>query len=279
MLTPNTSVNRTRHRHKESAMPGEIHCVRDGGIATVTLSNPAKRNAINVAMWESLAETFHDLSAEPDLRCVIVRGEGEHFASGGDIEEFAEVRATREAGIAFHEVTVAGGLRAIDRCVHPTIAMIRGWCIGGGLEIAAQCDLRIGSQSARLGAPIGRLGFAMAHTELTGLVALAGRAVMLELLLEGRLFDAEEAQRKGLLNRVLPDGELERETLATAQRIAEGAPLVARAHKKLVRRLSAAVPPLTAAEIAENFAYFDTEDYRAGHDAFVNKKRPQFTGR
>src|SRR5439155_17735819 len=140
-------------------------------------------------------------------------------------------------------------------------------------------DLRLAGESARFGAPIGKLGFTMAHTELAGLVALLGRAVMLEILLEGRLFDAAEASRKGFVSRVVADADLEAETLTTAKRIAAGAPLAARAHKKLVRRLTAPVPPLTAAEIAEKFAYYDTEDYRIGYDAFVSKKSPRFKGR
>jgi enoyl-CoA hydratase/carnithine racemase len=163
--------------------------------------------------------------------------------------------------------------------VHPTIAMIRGACAGGGLEIACQCDLRIAGESGRFGVPINRLGFPIAYTELAALLPVIGRAVAVELLLEGRIWSAQEAFAKGLLTRVVADEQLEDETRAAARRIADGAPLVARWHKRFVRRLAAEPAPLIAAEIEDNYAYFDTEDYRIGYDAFMQKKKPTFVGR
>ena len=141
------------------------------------------------------------------------------------------------------------------------------------------CDLRIAGESGRFGVPINRLGFAIAYDELAALLPLTGRAVALEILVEGRLWDAREALQKGLLTRVVPDASLEDEAYATARRIAEGAPLVNRWHKRFVRRLAPLPAPLTEAEIAENFAYFATEDYREGMRAFGEKKRPEFKGR
>lgn len=260
-------------------MSEEILCQRDGAIATVVLSNPAKRNAVTAAMWQRLTEVMNELSADTGLRCVILRGAGKDFAAGGDIEEFARVRATREQGLVYHEQWVAGALRAVDECLHPTVALIRGNCIGGGLEIAALCDLRIAAHSARFGAPINRLGFSMAHGELSGIVALVGRAVALEILLEGRLMGADEAYRKGLITRVSADEDVGEEARATALRIAAGAPLVARAHKKLVRRLAPPPDTLTPQEIADSYAYFDSEDYRIGLKAFRDKEQPEFKGR
>jgi enoyl-CoA hydratase/carnithine racemase len=157
--------------------------------------------------------------------------------------------------------------------------MIKGPCVGGGLEIACNCDLRISGESGRFGVPINRLGFAIAYDELAGLLALAGRAVAAEILLEGRVWNAAEAFAKGLLTRVVPDTEVEREAYATARRIADGAPLVARWHKEFIRRLTISAPALTAAEKDANFDYLKTEDYRAGIDAFINKKKPKFDGR
>jgi enoyl-CoA hydratase/carnithine racemase len=253
---------------------------RDGAIATVALSNPGKLNAITAAMWRELAQVMNALSGEEDLRCVVLRGAGEAaFAAGADIEEFARVRDDAEQGKRYHHELVRGALAAVAECRHPTIAMIHGPCIGGGLEIACQCDLRISGRSGRFGVPINRLGFAIAYDELAAMLPLAGRATALEILVEGRVWDAGEAYAKGLITRVVPDEALEAETAAAARRIAEGAPLAARWHKRFARRLAPQPAPLNAAEIEENFAYFATEDYRIGMDAFANKRKPKFVGR
>jgi enoyl-CoA hydratase/carnithine racemase len=156
--------------------------------------------------------------------------------------------------------------------------MIHGACVGGGLEIAAMCDMRLCGESSRFGIPINRLGLTMAYGELQGLLALAGRAVTLEILLEGRMFDAQEALRKRLVNRVVPDAKVEEEAYALARRIAEGAPLVARWHKQFIERLSVTAQ-LTPEEWEEGFACFDTEDYRIGVEAFLSKTKPGFKGK
>ena len=253
---------------------------REGAIATVTLSNPVKLNALTVAMWQELARAMERLSADDALRCVVLRGAGkEALAAGADIAEFAQARNNAGQGKVYHRQHVQGALKAVSECRHPTVAMIHGPCAGGGLEIACMCDVRIAGQSGRFGVPISRLGFAIGYDELAALLPLTGRAVALEILVEGRLWDAREALQKGLLTRVTPDDRLEAEAYATARRIAEGAPLVNRWHKRFVRRLAPQPAPLTEAEIAENFAYFATEDYRIGMDAFSQKKKPKFVGR
>ncbi len=260
-------------------MTPDILCAVAGDIATVTLFNPGKLNAVTAAMWQKLKTVMEELDAREALRCVVIRGEGTAFAAGGDIEEFATLRDTPEQARTYHGQWVAGALEAIVACRHPTVALIQGPCIGGGLEIAGQCDLRIAGESAKFGAPILKLGFPMAPTELSGLLALAGPAVALEILLEGRILTAREACGKGLLTRVVPDAEAEAEAYATARRIAAGAPLVARWHKKLVRRLLPPVAPLTEAETRESLAYLATEDYREGMKAFREKRKPKFEGR
>ena len=257
-----------------------IDVTRDGDIATVALNNPGKLNALTVAMWRELARAMRELSADDGLRCVVLRGAGdEAFAAGADIAEFAHARNNFEQGKVYHLEYVFGALQAVGECRHPTVALIRGPCVGGGFEIACQCDLRISGRSGRFGVPINRLGFPIAYGELAGLLALAGRAVAAEMLLEGRVWDAVEAMAKGLLSRVVPDDKVEQEAYATARRIADGAPLVARWHKQYIRRLMPHVAPLTPAEIDANFDYFDTEDYRIGYEAFINKKKPKFKGR
>jgi enoyl-CoA hydratase/carnithine racemase len=251
---------------------------RDGDIATVTISNPGKLNAVTAAMWQQLKRVMDTLHADESLRCIVIRGEGNVFAAGGDIEEFLSERDNYEQALRYHGEWVAGALQSIIDCRHPTVALINGPCIGGGLEIAGQCDLRIASDSAKFGAPILRLGFSMAHTELAGLLALAGPATALEILLEGRILTAAEAYAKGLVTRVVSDEKVTEETYATARRIAAGAPLVARTHKQLVRRLARTDQPLSEAEVRANFAYLDSADYREGLAAFLEKRSPRFNG-
>jgi enoyl-CoA hydratase len=251
---------------------------RDGAIATVTLNNPDRLNALNKAMWEHLGETMRKLSADDSLRCVVLRGAGEKaFAAGADISEFATERADSKQAKRYGDV-IHETMQSVSRCKHPTLAMIHGACVGGGLEIAAMCDMRLCGESSRFGIPINRLGLTMAYGELQGLLALAGRAVTLEILLEGRMFDAQEALRKRLVNRVVPDAKVEEEAYALARRIAEGAPLVARWHKQFIERLSVTAQ-LTPEEWEEGFACFDTEDYRIGVEAFLSKTKPGFKGK
>ena len=252
--------------------------VRDNGIATVTLNNPAKLNALNKPMWAALGDTMRALAADDALRCVMLRGAGDQaFAAGADISEFAIERADARQAKAYGEL-IHATMRAVAHCKHPVIAMIRGACVGGGLEIAAMCDMRICGQSSRFGVPIKNLGLTMGYGELQGVLALVGRAVALEILLEGRVFDAAEALQKRLVNRVVADADLEREAYALAGRIADGAPLVARWHKQFVERLTV-VEPVPPSEWDEGYACFDTADYRAGVAAFLAKRKPQFEGR
>jgi enoyl-CoA hydratase len=251
---------------------------RDGNIATVILSNPGKMNALNAAMWRELKQVMDGLHGDESLRCVVIRGEGKVFAAGGDIEEFLSERNNYEQALKYHGEWVAGALNSITACRHPTVALIHGPCMGGGLEVAGQCDLRIAGESAKFGAPIQRLGFSMAHTELAGLLQLTGPAVALEILLEGRILTSTEAYVKGLVTRVISDDKVDDEAYATARRIAAGAPLVARTHKQLVRRLMLTDLPMTEEEIRANLSYLDSADYHEGLAAFLEKRTPNFTG-
>ncbi|MDO8313843.1 MAG: enoyl-CoA hydratase-related protein [Rugosibacter sp.] len=249
---------------------------RDNDIATVTLCNPGKLNALNAAMWQQLHDVMRALSDDETLRCIILRGEGAAFAAGGDLEEFRTARATVDLALAYHEA-VGAALAAIEHSPVPTIAAILGPCIGGGLEITCACDLRIAGHSAQFGVPIMKLGFSMYPGELHGLLALAGPAVTKEILLEGRLFTADEAYAKGLLTHVTEDAQVFTEAHATARRIARGAPLVARAHKHWITRLSTG-QPLTLEEKREAFRFIDTADYQEGLAAFLEKRPPRFRG-
>jgi len=254
-----------------------ILVARDGLVATVTLNRPAKLNALTKAMWRGLGDAVGALSRDDGLRCIVVRGAGERaFSPGNDIAEFALERSNkaqaREYGAVMHATA-----RELEACQVPLVAQIHGICVGGGLEIAGLADIRICGESSRFGVPINKLGLVMAYAEIGSLIALAGEANALEILLEGRVFDAKEAKEKGLVTRVVPDDQVETEAQATAQRIADGAPLVARWHKKFARRLRSH-EPLSAAEYDEGFQCFGTKDFQVGYQAFLAKQKPEFTG-
>ena len=259
-------------------MENPVVVQREGPLAIVTLNRPEKLNALNRAMWTDLAESFEALADEPWVRCVVLRGAGTRaFSPGADISEFETQRANVTQAREYGEV-MRRAIAAIDGCPHPIVAMIHGVCVGGGLEVAALADLRICGESSRFGVPIAKLGLTMAYPEIEALVRLVGEAVSMEILLEGRVFDAREALDKGLVNKVVADADVEAESLATATRIAEGAPLVARWHKKFARRLRSATP-LSPDEVDEGFASFGTDDFQEGRKAFLEKRKPEFKGK
>ena len=249
----------------------------DGPIATVILNRPEKLNALTRPMWRRLGDVFLELSAKDGIRCIVLRGAGTRaFAPGNDISEFTTERSNVEQARAYGQ-DMRRTIEAIDQCRHPVVAQIHGICVGGGLEIAGLADIRICGESSRFGVPINKLGLVMAYAEIGSLIALAGEANALEILLEGRVFDAKEAKEKGLVTRVVPDDQVETEAQATAKRIADGAPLVARWHKKFARRLRSH-EPLSAAEYDEGFQCFGTKDFQVGYQAFLAKQKPEFTG-
>src|SRR5262245_31514507 len=259
-------------------MSGSVLLERDGAIATVTLSQPERLNALSADMWVSLGKIFSSLDADESLRCVLLRGAGDKaFAAGADIANFATERANAKQAKEYAR-RFGGSLETLARCRHPVVAAIRGACVGGGLLVASQADIRICGEGARFGVPVKNLGLVEAYDELAAMMKVVGRAAALELLLEGRIWNAREAYEKGLVNRIVGDGKVMDEALAAAQRIAEGAPLAARWHKKFIRRLDDP-RPLTEAEFDESYACFDTEDFREGVAAFLAKRKPGFKGR
>jgi len=259
-------------------MSGKIRVERTGCVATVVIDNPAKRNAMDQAMWTAMGDALLALEQEDDVRCVVLRGEGaEAFGSGADISEFSRLRSTKAQAIAFGRHGHRA-MHAIQSSRKPTVAAIRGMCVGGGLELAIGCDIRLASDDAKFGVPIARLGGVLAYPELEGLVRVAGPQVALELLLEGRLIGAAEALAKGVISRAVPRAEFESELERTVQRIVSSAPLAARWHKKFVRRLLDATP-LSDAELAEGYDCFDTEDFAEGWHAFLEKRTPSFQGK
>jgi enoyl-CoA hydratase/carnithine racemase len=251
---------------------------RDQDIATVVLNRPEKLNALIKPMWQQLGETIRDLSADDSLRCIVLRGTGDKsFAPGNDISEFKDARSNSRNAKEYGEIHHAT-LAALNECRHPLVALVQGICVGGGLEIASLCDLRICGESSRFGIPINRLGLCAGLREMQGLYSLVGKAVTLEILLEGRVFDAAEALQKGLVTRVVADDQVIDEAYASARRIAAGAPLVARWHKQFMRRLGDPAP-LTQAEKDESYLCYDTEDFHIGYTSFLAKTKPVFKGK
>lgn len=258
-------------------MPDVVLLSRDDDIATVTLNRPDRLNALDRAMWQRLSTIMAEVADDDAVRCVIVRGAGSAFGAGADVAEFASERDTPAKAAAYAEI-MGAALSALRDCPVPTVAQIHGACAGAGLEIAVHCDLRVAADTSKFGAPVQRLGITMPYPEIAALVNLVGHATTLEILLEGRLFGAREAYEKSLVSRIVPEASLDEEVKATARRIADGAPLVHRWHKKFVRRLLDP-QPLSAAEIAESYAACGTEDYRTGIAAFLAKEKPRFQGR
>ncbi|MCY4454373.1 MAG: enoyl-CoA hydratase-related protein [Immundisolibacterales bacterium] len=258
--------------------PARVHVSRDGAIATVVIDSPARRNALSVEIALGLQDAMAELDADPEVRCVIVRGAGGRaFSAGADISEFSTWRVNKRRGRIYAGI-LGAALESVRACRHPTIALIEGDCVGGGLGVAVMCDLRVCGASSRFGVPVKRLGLVESPDELAPLVAKLGANPMLEILLLGEVFGAEDALRLGLVNRAVPDDEVEATAHRMAASVAEGAPLSARWHKKFIHRLLDP-RPLTDEERDEGYDCYDTEDFQIGFRAFLAKERPKFTGK
>jgi len=247
------------------------------GVALLTLAHPAKMNAIDIAMWRELQALMLHLQAMPPAdapHAVIVRGAEGHFAAGGDIVEFAEFRFEEDTLRDFHENVVAPALHAMIDCDIPLFAQIEGNCIGGGMEIAACCDIRICGEGSRFGAPIARLGFPMAPLELDVVSRVVPEAVLREMLLEARLFTAGAALHHGLVHAVVPDAEVATHTLARARSLAHLSPQAARINKRTLRQLASGGP--SEAERLAHYGYAPSEEHREGVMAFIEKRTPRF---
>lgn len=259
-------------------MADEIFAERDGSIASVVLNRPEKLNALDGPCWVLLDEIMAELGDDDGVRCVVVRGvDSKAFSAGSDISAWREHRTTPEDVRQYGEDLV-GALDRTYACRHPVIAAINGVCMGGGMLIASVCDIRICGESTRFGAPINRLGMTMSYGELGTLSRIITPASALEILLEGNVFGAERAKEMGIINHIVADADVDREAYSLAQQISQRAPLVNRWHKKFVHRLQDPTP-LTAEEIEEGHAAFETEDYQTGYRAFLEKRTPKFEGR
>lgn len=249
------------------------------GIGWMTLNNPERHNAISLDMWEATLHILADFAADPSLRVVVLAGAGgKAFASGADISRFQHERQ-EAAAVAHYQATTQRAYAALQAIGIPTIAMVRGYCIGGGTALAVCCDLRICNEQARFGVPAARLGLGYGLERATQLVDLIGPAFAKEMFFTGRQFDAGEALRIGLVNRVVADAQIEAEVEALARSIADNAPLTVRCAKQVVGEAmkDAQDRDVAAAERAVA-ACFASNDYREGQAAFKEKRAPRFSG-
>lgn len=238
-------------------------------IAYLTLHNPGRLNALARHMWPELRAALERAIGDPQLRCIIVRGADGQFAAGADLEEFPTYHFDAGSARHFHETEPGPALHALLDCELPLVAQIDGVCVGGGLEIAACCDLRVAGRSSRFGAPIARLGFPMAPDELAILLERFGHATLAEILIEARLFDASQALAKGLVHRVVDDGEVAAEADATARRIASLPPEAMRIHKRTLRQI--ATGRFGEAERAAHFRYAGGAEHHEAVRRFLDK--------
>lgn len=263
------------------ALPTEkVLARKQDGIGWLTFNQPEKRNAISLVMWEAIGVAIEDFAADPEIRVVVMQGAGgKSFAAGADISEFEKNRADAE-GAAEYARRSEASRRAMDALQKPLIAMIQGYCIGGGLAIALRADLRIASEDSKFGVPAAKLGIAYAGESLERLTALVGPGFAKEIMFTGAQFTAAQAFAMGLLNRVVAPEALEETVLGIAAQIAVNAPLSIHASKVSIEQLTGDPAKRDPAKLAAlSRACFDSEDYKEGRRAFMEKRKPVFTGR
>jgi enoyl-CoA hydratase/carnithine racemase len=256
----------------------------EDGVGWITFNNPARRNAMSLEMWTGLGDAAEAFENDPEVRVVVMRGAGgKSFAAGADISEFDQHRANAEQKKSYAAIAARAhhGIRDLSK---PLVAMIEGFCIGGGMALALGADLRIASSGSTFGIPAARLGLGYEYDGLAALARLVGPSVAKDMLFSARFLATDEALRVGLINQVVPAAELEATVRAYAGRVAGHAPLTvlaAKAAVNLFERYSSVEdhPQAAAAVTAMVDRCFDSEDYREGRSAFLDKRTPAFKGR
>ena len=252
---------------------------KDGRVGYVIFNNPERHNAVSLDMWADTSRILADYAADDDIRVVVLTGAGgKAFVSGADISKFESERATLDA-TRHYNATVEKAYSGIQEFPKPTIAMIRGYCIGGGLGLAVCCDLRICSENSRFAVPAAKLELGYSYAGLRRLTALIGPAFAREIFYTARQFSTQEAREMGLVNRVVPDSELESYVKDYAETIATNAPLTVKAVKYVVGEVMKDESKRNLARCTEMVEQcFASHDFIEGRRAFMEKRKPAFTG-
>jgi len=258
-------------------MTERIIANKEGAVGWLIFNNPERRNAVSVDMWEAIPSVLAKFESDQEVRVVVLAGAGDKaFVSGADISQFENQRSSKEAVQRYEEIAEAAQarLQTLDK---PVLAMIRGYCLGAGVNIANVCDLRIASDDARFGIPAAKMGLGYRASSMKNLVDTVGAAYAREIMITGRQFTAAEAKQIGLVHHVVPVADLERFTNEYCSQIAANAPLTMRAAKRIIRELlkgdyDAALCKTWVKEC------FESEDYAEGRKAFMEKRKAVFKG-
>ncbi len=259
---------------------GKILSSIQGSVATLTFNNPERHNAVSLEMWRAAAELLENFAADPAVRLVILTGAGDKaFASGADISKFDSERGSADA-VATYNSTVERLQQTLLDYPKPTLALIRGYCIGGGVSIALCCDLRIANDKSRFAIPAAKLGLGYSYASVRHLMDLVGPQFVYEILFTARQFDATEALQMGLVNRVVPDAEIQAYVDQMAGQIGGNAPLTINAVKRIVSEAlkDESQRDMAACDLLVQQC-FASADYQEGRRAFLEKRKPRFTGR